>query len=113
MAIPRARGGFPDSGFLMQVKERRSEKSPEFTGDISLSKSLVDYIAHNLQPDGSCNLRLAAWKKMSKAGNPFMSIKISMPFEPKTSPRRQADMADVIMDLQNRGKRGGRDDDPF
>jgi uncharacterized protein (DUF736 family) len=65
-------------GFLMRNEQRRSDKSPEYTGTIDV---------------GGTEYRLAAWVRESKAGRKFFSLAVSS-FEdrkPKSRPAQDAD----------------------
>lgn len=48
-----------DSGFLFPENERKTENHPHFTG-----KGMVD----------GQEVQISAWKKVSKAGNPYLSL---------------------------------------
>ena len=64
---------YKDSGKLNASKSKKSEKSPDYWGDIAIN--LKDL--NNVQVvDGLHVFKLSGWKKISKSGNTFLSIAI-------------------------------------
>jgi uncharacterized protein (DUF736 family) len=64
---------YKDSGKLNASKSKKSEKSPDYWGDIAIN--LKDL--NNVQVvDGLHVFKLSGWKKVSKSGNTFLSIAI-------------------------------------
>lgn len=61
------------SGVLFKVREKRSEKAPDYTGKV--------------QVDGE-EYRLAGWIRTGKSGAKFLSLKVSVADE--DTPRRPA-----------------------
>lgn len=51
-----------DRGVLFRENEKKSEKHPDYTGEINV---------------GGHDFRLAGWIKESKAGNKFLSLAVS------------------------------------
>lgn len=68
-----------NSGSLFPVDEKKTEKSPDFTG--------------NLDVDGK-KFRLSAWKKTSKAGKKYLSVAISEPQAKEGAPAKQVSKDD-------------------
>ncbi len=55
-------------GKLFASEDKRGEKSPDYTGYISLEAS-----------DDAPHLRIAGWKKVDRNGKPFISIEVAAP----------------------------------
>ena len=53
---------FADKGFLWPQKERRSEKSPNLTGKVELSKATLMSLIDTFKQTGKAEIRLAAWR---------------------------------------------------
>jgi uncharacterized protein (DUF736 family) len=78
---------YPNSGALFHQSVKKNPKAPDYSGDID-----IDLAALGLG-NGKHKLRLAGWKKQSKNGNTFLSLKVSVPQErtnggyaPRTAP---------------------------
>lgn len=67
----------PDSGTLFAQKNKTSDKSPDLTGDIILSDTLVAELAKLVNDRKPAKIRLAAWTKTTKDGSKFLSLKAS------------------------------------
>jgi hypothetical protein len=64
---------YKDSGKLNASKSKKSDKSPDYWGDIAIN--LKDL--NNVQVvDGLHVFKLSGWKKVSKTGNTFLSVAI-------------------------------------
>jgi len=61
---------------LFENHQKRNEKAPDVTGKITF-------------PDGKV-LDVAAWRKVSKTGAPYLSGKLSEPFDRGAVPQRTA-----------------------
>ena len=59
-------------GFLYPVKERKSEKSPTMTGKIVIAPELAGK-----------EIEIAGWTQTSKAGNKYISLLVSEPYQPQ------------------------------
>ena len=69
---------YPPSGVMFPVREKRSEKSPDFTGQVEIDETLYKAIGAALAAgDGYAKIYLAGWKRISRNGNEFLSIKAS------------------------------------
>lgn len=63
----------PDSGRLMAAQSKRSEKSPDYFGEIAINlKDLSGVTVEN----GLHVFKLSGWKKKSKAGATYLSLAI-------------------------------------
>ena len=66
---------YPATGSLFTQKEKRSEKSPDYSGGLTLEMEVLDDLIKQkeegiLEP----KMNLVGWKKVSKAGNPYLRI---------------------------------------
>ena len=59
---------YPNSGALFAQAVKKSEKSPDYWGDITIT--VKDFQIEN----GQIKIALSGWKKTSKAGKQFLSI---------------------------------------
>lgn len=59
-------------GFLYPVKEKKSEKSPNMTGKIIIAPELAGK-----------EIEIAGWTTTSKAGNKYISLLVSEPYQPQ------------------------------
>lgn len=64
----------PDSGRLMAAQSKRSEKSPDYWGEIAINpKDLNNVTVEN----GLYVYKLSGWKKKSKSGSTYLSLSVS------------------------------------
>ena len=64
----------PDSGRLMASQSKRSEKSPDYWGEIAINpKDMTNVTIEN----GLHVLKLSGWKKKSKAGATYLSLSVN------------------------------------
>ena len=73
------------SSSLFKNDRKESEKQPDFTGPGNISKE--DFLAiydqvmagkHNSEDNGDIKLRVAGWKRESKAGRSYISLLLSV-----------------------------------
>jgi hypothetical protein len=64
----------PDSGRLMATQSKRSEKSPDYWGEIAINVN--DLTKVEKTPEGLLVFKLNGWKKKTKAGTVFLSLSI-------------------------------------
>ncbi len=68
---------YPPSGTLFEAKVRKSDRSPDYTGQLELPKEVVDDLVKQIK-DGRTKPKLSiiGWKKISgKSGKPFLSLR--------------------------------------
>ena len=76
-----------DSGNLHATKSKKTEKSPDYFGELAIN--LNDKT--NIQvKDGLTIIKLSGWKRQSKAGKTYLSIGVSR-FVPDGTPQAQQD----------------------
>lgn len=80
-------------GALFKVREKKSDKAPDYNGNIDVDKELIDLVQ-----SGAEKIQLAGWLKTAKSGNKYISLRVSAPYEKKTNNsggRRASDDDDV------------------
>lgn len=76
----------PDSGVFMSVDSKRSEKAPDYWGEISIdTKNMTNATLEN----GIYTVRLSGWKKKSRTGKTFLSIAVDRYERKQASERPQ------------------------
>jgi len=76
----------PDSGRLMASQSKKSDKSPDYWGEIAINpKDLTNVTVEN----GMHIYKIGGWKKKSKSGNTYLSLSVNR-MEPKSeaAPRK-------------------------
>jgi uncharacterized protein (DUF736 family) len=68
-----------NSGRLFPADDKKTEKSPDFTGTLNVEGK---------------EYRLSAWKKTSKAGKKYLSVSISEPQSKDGAPAKQVSKDD-------------------
>lgn len=63
-------------GALFKVKQKRSDKAPDYNGNIDVDEELI-----KLVQSGAEKIQLAGWLKTSKAGSKYISLKVSATYE--------------------------------
>lgn len=81
-----------NSGALFKNNRKEKKTHPDFQGKIVLSPELAEIAA-----DGG-ELQLAAWKQTSEAGNNYISIAVSEPYEADEAPKKKKKAAVVDED---------------
>jgi uncharacterized protein (DUF736 family) len=74
---------------LFPTQEKRSERSPDYSGSIEIPVADIDALVAHLgsQPESNwrdedvIKLRIAGWKATSKGGKSYLNGKISIPQE--------------------------------
>ncbi len=78
---------YPNTGALMPSTVRKSDKSPDFWGEIKLDRSYVKNLLDTIDGD-VIPVKLSAWKRESKAGNRFLSLAVDT-FKKDAAPKKQ------------------------
>jgi hypothetical protein len=71
----------PNSGSLMASKSKKTEKSPDYWGDITLDVSKLGL------PNGKGKVRISGWKRQSKTGSTFLSLQLAPMQEQQDFPK--------------------------
>lgn len=81
----------PDSGRLMAAQSKRSEKSPDYWGEIAINpKDLNNVTVEN----GLYVYKLSGWKKKSKSGSTYLSLSVSRMTQQAAPQRKVQDEED-------------------
>lgn len=76
----------PDSGRLMAAQSKKSEKSPDYWGEIAINpKDMSNVTIEN----GLYIYKLSGWKKKSKAGATYLSLSVGR--MTREAPKKQED----------------------
>tara|TARA_R110001632_G_scaffold13358_1_gene45821 strand:- start:1202 stop:1528 length:327 start_codon:yes stop_codon:yes gene_type:complete len=66
---------YPATGGLFAQKEKRTDKSPDYSGMLNLEIEVVnDLIKQKEEGIDQPKINLVGWKKLSKAGNPYLRL---------------------------------------
>lgn len=85
----------PDSGALLAVKVKKSEKSPDYFGEIVVDLSNMTKI----EKDGNVyTIKLSGWKRRSKSGEVFLSLAVDR-WVPKNAQAPKAKSDDFDEDV--------------
>lgn len=80
-----------DSGRLMASQSKRSEKSPDYWGEIAIDvKDMTKVQTEN----GLHIFRLNGWKKTSKAGKVYLSLSVDRYIPKGEEPQRHSSVED-------------------
>lgn len=86
----------PDSGRLMAAQSKKSEKAPDYWGELAIN---IKDLTNAVQEDGFVTFKLSGWKKRSKAGATYLSLAVDRRVrEEKPAPQKSSfsDMDDDI-----------------
>ena len=77
---------YPASGILFQNDRKQNERQPDYTGNIEMDHETVTDLWNQLQ-EGVQNPKanLVGWRKVSKNGKPFLSLRSDLLRERKES----------------------------
>jgi len=84
---------WPPGGALFTNTKKKSDRAPDFNGNIQFSQELIDYLVAMIEedPDEYPKLEISGWRKKSKSGTPWTSLAASNPYEHREEfQRRQA-----------------------
>jgi hypothetical protein len=87
------RGSF---GKLLLNQNKRHPLAPHLVGQVEIDNELFEQLAE-LYDNGKARLQVAGWKKVSDTtGLPFFTLKMTMPFQPKSqNPFEEDDESDL------------------
>jgi hypothetical protein len=78
----------PDSGRLMAAQSKKSEKSPDYWGEVAINlKDMSNVTVEN----GLHIFKLSGWKKKSKAGATYLSLSVSRMTKDAAPAKKQED----------------------
>jgi len=65
----------PNTGSMFLSKNKKTEKSPDFYGTISIDYEYLKELAVNRTGD-LIEIKLSAWKRATKNGDPWLSLSV-------------------------------------
>lgn len=69
----------PNTGNLTKNQRKTEDKHPDLRGEVFVSRQLLELLLE--KPDDLIEIKLAAWTKISKAGNKYLSLQASAPYD--------------------------------
>ena len=84
----------PDSGRLMAAQSKRSEKAPDYWGELAVN---IKDMTNAQVEQGFVTFKISGWKKQSKTGVTYLSLAVDrrVPQEEVRKPTRRQDDDDV------------------
>ena len=83
------RGSF---GKLLSNQNKRHPLAPHLVGQVEIDSNLFEQLAELYNSGKALRLQIAGWKKASDTtGQPFLTLKITMPFQPMRQNRFEED----------------------
>lgn len=82
----------PNFGNLNKNRNKTEDKHPDLKGEVFVSRDLLELLMKN--PGDLVEIKLAAWTKISKAGNKYLSLQASAPYD-KPKAKEQEDDEDA------------------
>jgi hypothetical protein len=74
-----AKGNYEDSGRLWPNRDKQSEKAPDWTGELTISRATLRRMKEAMDGGEAMKIRIAAWKDDNKPKE--ISLKVSEPRE--------------------------------
>ena len=69
----------PNNGKLTKNTKKTEDKHPDLRGEVFVSRPLLELLMK--QPGELVEIKLAAWTKISQAGNKYLSLQASAPYD--------------------------------
>jgi len=81
-------GTYPPGGALFTNQRKTSDKHPDYRGNLEISVDLLKILVDQHKGSEKINMDLVGWKKVSKSGSSFLSLRAEKPYkkEEKSSP---------------------------
>jgi hypothetical protein len=91
-------------GALLLNEKKRHPLAPHLVGQVEIDNELFEQLAELYDNGKALRLQVAGWKKASDTtGLPFLTLKMTMPFQPKSQNRFEenddSDLDDVFADF--------------
>ena len=81
---------YPPSGVLFQNDRKQRDTHPDYNGNLEVSREIVDdLVAQVREGIDKPVIDLAGWRKMTKAGKPFLSLRGGVPWKRKKTDEAQ------------------------
>jgi hypothetical protein len=71
-----------NTGGLFVSTVRKTDKSPDYFGNIKVDRSYLKFLMEQTDADG-IEIKLGGWKKESKTGNRFISLSVDTYVKPE------------------------------
>ena len=90
--------GFTATGALFTAKNKRTENSPDYSGSMEFEMDVVDdLIAQKQEGISQPKVNIVGWKKVSKAGLPYLRIisnieKVRLDAKKEMAQKRETDI---------------------
>ena len=81
-------GTYPPGGALFTNQRKTSDKHPDYRGNLEISVDLLKILVEQHKGSEKINMDLVGWKKVSKSGSSFLSLRAEKPYkkEEKSTP---------------------------
>ena len=79
---------YPNGGKLTKNTQKTEDKHPDVRGEVFITRDLLTLLMQ--EPGDLIEIKLAAWTKVSKAGNKYLSLQVSAPYKKESAPKPQA-----------------------
>ena len=67
-----------DSGLMSHARNKKSDSSPDFYGEVEFSEDTIRYLAGQLRDGSDPKLRVAIWRKSNDKGT-YLKLVVSEP----------------------------------
>jgi len=74
-------GSYPPSGALFTNSRKTKDTQPDYRGNLEISKDLLKIMIEQAKAGEKINMDIAGWKKTSKTGTSFLSLKADKPYK--------------------------------
>jgi uncharacterized protein (DUF736 family) len=76
---------YPPGGALFANDRKTNDKQPDYRGNLEISVDLLKLLVEQHKGQGKINMDIAGWKKTSKSGTTFLSLKADKPYKKEES----------------------------
>jgi uncharacterized protein (DUF736 family) len=74
-------GTYPPGGALFTNQRKTTDKHPDYRGNLEISVDLLKLMVEQHKAGDKINMDIAGWKKTSKSGTTFLSLKADKPYK--------------------------------
>jgi len=85
-------GTYPPGGALFANDRKTNDKAPDYRGNLEISRDLLKILVEQAKAGEKISMDVAGWKKTTKSGSTFLSIKADKPY--KKEEKASADVFD-------------------
>jgi uncharacterized protein (DUF736 family) len=78
-------GTYPPGGALFTNQRKTNDKQPDYRGNLEISVDLLKLMVEQHRCGEKINMDIAGWKKTSKSGTTFLSLKADKPYKKEES----------------------------